>query len=54
MKIISEKMQNIKKNEWTAADVKEAILIFTLAVVNFAAGYLLASAQTAAMVTNAN
>jgi hypothetical protein len=51
---INEKQKNNKKNEWTAADVKEAILIFVLAVVNFAAGYLLASAQIAAMMTTNN
>ena len=52
MKIINEKPQNTNKNEWTATDVKEAILIFTLAVVNFAAGYFIASAQIASMATN--
>jgi hypothetical protein len=47
-------MQNIKKIKWASADVRDAILIFTLAVVNFSAGYLLASAQTASLITNAN
>ncbi len=45
MKIINEKLRKINKNEWTAADVREAILIFTLAVVNFCAGYYCAMVE---------
>ncbi len=54
MRIINEKPQNTNKNKWTAADVREAILIFTLAVVNFACGYYYATVQIAARITNAN
>jgi len=54
MKIINEIPRINKKNKWTAVDVREGILIFVLAVVNFSAGYLLASAQIAARITHAN